>query len=641
MKTKNDAEVRLKVTTDGKNTKKELNSLNSEAQKTPDLFNKISSVGKTAFKATTIAIGLATTALAGLITKSVSSYAELEQNIGGVETLFKKSSDTVIKNANKAYKTAGMSANEYMSTVTSFSARLLQGLNGDTKKAAKIADMAIIDMADNANKMGTSMESIQNAYQGFAKQNYTMLDNLKLGYGGTASEMARLINDSGVLGKTMKVTAQTVNNVSYDKQIEAIHKIQQEMGITGTTAKEAEETISGSINMLKASFDNFLNGSGDIDSVVDSLLIVGENISKVIVDLAPKIIDGIVKLVNKIVPKLPGLIQKLLPVLVSGAVSLVQGFVKVLPSIITTLTSMLPSILPLLMNGILQLINSIIQMAPTILQQLFQMIPIIATGIAEALPSLIPTIIEGIIYLMQVFNDNMPLFLEAGAKIILGIIQGLLNSIPLILQNLPTILKFIVNFFSISKLLGAGKTLIKGLANGLIKGIPELLSQIPKLVGKIINGFKNGGSLKDVGINLIKGLWQGIASVKDWILDKIGGFTKSVLKSVKSFFGIHSPSKEFAWIGKMNMLGFEEGMENMENDVHGTIEDTIGLDFLKGGVSNISNQYSDIAPNSVVNAPINVIVNANMDVNKFGQAFVRDVKTFSGGAKNSYNYGGM
>ncbi len=201
--------------------------------------------------------------LGGIATYAVKQFAEYEQLVGGVETLFKKNSGEVVQYAKNAYKTAQLSANQYMDTVTSFSASLLQGLKGDTAKAAKISDMAITDMADNANKMGTSMESIQYAYQGFAKNNYTMLDNLKLGYGGTASEMARLINDSGVMGKTFKATAKNVSSIPFDKVIEAIHSIQTKLDITGTSAKEASSTISGSFNAAKAAFDNMLTSLAD------------------------------------------------------------------------------------------------------------------------------------------------------------------------------------------------------------------------------------------------------------------------------------------------------------------------------------------------------------------------------------------
>lgn len=229
------------------------------------------------------AIGAVTTAIAGIGTASIKSYADLEQNVGGVETLFKKSADKVIKNAEIAYKTAGMSANEYMSTVTGFSASLLQSLKGDTEKAADVANMALIDMSDNANKMGTSMESIQYAYQGFAKQNYTMLDNLKLGYGGTRTEMERLLKDA------QKITGIKYNINNLNDVFQAIHVIQEKLGITGTTAKEAEETISGSISSMKSAWDNFLNGSGTFDQLVESAKIAFNNIATAAAELLPRI----------------------------------------------------------------------------------------------------------------------------------------------------------------------------------------------------------------------------------------------------------------------------------------------------------------------------------------------------------------
>ena len=212
-------------------------------------------------------------AAGGALVKSVvRQYADYEQNIGGIETMFKGSADKMKGYAAEAYKTAGLSANEYMSQVTSFSATLLQGLGGDTEKAADYAQMAMTDMSDNANKFGTNISEIQRAYQGFAKQNYTMLDNLKLGYGGTQSEMARLINDSGVLGNTMKVTAENVNQVSFDKIIQAIHVMQERMGVAGTTALEAEKTISGAVGMLKASWANLLTGLGSADADISKLV---------------------------------------------------------------------------------------------------------------------------------------------------------------------------------------------------------------------------------------------------------------------------------------------------------------------------------------------------------------------------------
>lgn len=300
-----DGSVTIDTKLDDNGFKKGLGSLEGVAK-------KFSTGLKTTMAIGTAAIGTTTTALVALGKASLESYAQLEQNIGGIETLFKKSADKVIKNANNAYKTAGMSANQYMANVTSFSASLLQSVANDTEKAADIADMAMIDMSDNANKMGTDMALIQNAYQGFAKQNYTMLDNLKLGYGGTKTEMERLLKD-----------AQKLSGVKYDISnladvYEAIHVIQKELhisGITaeeaaklveagimteqeafellGTTAKEAEATISGSIASLKASWDNFLNGSGDIGTVIKNLTTVTKNVLNAVTKMMPRIVSSI------------------------------------------------------------------------------------------------------------------------------------------------------------------------------------------------------------------------------------------------------------------------------------------------------------------------------------------------------------
>ena len=249
-------------------------------------LGKLGKSGLSAVSKATAASVAAVGAASGVIVKtSLGIVADMEQQVGGVETLFKNSADTVIKNANRAYKTAQLSANNYMSTVTSFSASLLQGLGGDTAKAAEIADMAIIDMADNANKMGTNMQDIQNAYQGFAKQNYTMLDNLKLGYGGTQSEMIRLINDSGILNEKIS----DLDNVTFDQMIQAIHKVQENLGITGTSAKEASTTIEGSVNSAKAAWENFEAGVISANDLVDTFWTAAQNILNNLGQMIPRL----------------------------------------------------------------------------------------------------------------------------------------------------------------------------------------------------------------------------------------------------------------------------------------------------------------------------------------------------------------
>lgn len=334
---------------DMKKTGSEMAKLGEQAQKASDGTNELGDSAKNAGKKAQDAANEGFTVMKGVLAdlastviqkavegfkrlatvaidtgkQSLASYAQYEQLVGGVETLFKDSAKTVQDYAAQAYKTAGMSANAYMETVTGFSASLLQGLGGDTAKAAQIADMAIRDMSDNANKMGTSMESIQYAYQGFAKQNFTMLDNLKLGYGGTQAEMARLINETGVMGKAFKATAENVKSVPFDKMIEAIHKVQENMGITGTTAKEASSTIEGSVNSMKASWSNLLTAVADdnadmskaVNQFVDSAVTAGKNV----VPRIKTIIDGIKTMVGSLItevfPKLKKEIPELKPII--------------------------------------------------------------------------------------------------------------------------------------------------------------------------------------------------------------------------------------------------------------------------------------------------------------------------------------
>lgn len=318
-------------------------------------------------------------ALVGIGKSALENYSNYEQLVGGVETLFKNSADIVMGYAENAYKTAGLSANEYMETVTSFSASLLQGLGGDTEAAAKIADQAITDMSDNANKMGTDIELIQNAYQGFAKQNYTMLDNLKLGYGGTASEMARLINDSGVLGDTMTVTANNVNEVSFDKMIEAIHVVQTNMGITGTTAKEAATTIQGSVASMKAAWQNFLTGMADsnsdldklTDNVIDSFVTAANNVVPAITRMLPKLTKGLNTLVKKLIPTiskmakdlLTGLVDSLLdgaPAIIEAAFDLLSNIVSAIPDVCRQLIAAAPQIVFSIAKGMLNAAGSLV-----------------------------------------------------------------------------------------------------------------------------------------------------------------------------------------------------------------------------------------------------------------------------------------
>ena len=592
-----DGKIIIDTTVDNSGAEKDIKSLS----------RKIGSMAKTSATAVAGMVAAATTAVATLAGLSVKQYAEYEQLTGGVETLFKNSSDKVMEYANNAYKAAGMSANEYMNTITGFAASLLQGLGGDTEKAAKIGNMAVEDMADNANKMGTAIENIQNAYQGFAKQNYTMLDNLKLGYGGTKEEMQRLLVDA------QKLTGIKYDISNFSDIIEAIHAIQNEMGITGTTAKEAASTIEGSLSMTKSAWTNLLTGMADdnadfdklVDNLVNSVGTLGEN-------LLPRIeiaINGIGKLIDKLLPsiinKIPELISSILPGMVQAGInvtsSLVNGIVESLPMLLeiglqalTTLgkgiAKNLPTLIPTIVNLMVSMCDMIIENLPLILDVAIDIILALVQGLVSALPTLIAEVPRIINSFANAIYNALPQILMAGVQIIGMLIKGLIQSIPTLVANIPQIIMAIVNVFTLMNWASIGKNLITGIGNG-IKSMVSNIGTVAKFTAEsVVNGIKgiftSGGSIgrnliswvtngisssvgnlvqaaknvaisaiqglknilswdsaASIGKNLIQGLWNGISNMGGWIMDKIGGFASNIIGGIKDFFGIHSPSR--------------------------------------------------------------------------------------------------
>lgn len=374
----------------------------------------------TAAKVGAAAVAAAGTAIVAIGKQAIEQYAEYEQLVGGVETLFKQSADTVMGYAENAYKTAGLSANEYMNTVTSFSASLLQSLGGDTESAAKYADMAITDMSDNANKMGTSMEMIQNAYQGFAKQNYTMLDNLKLGYGGTKEEMQRLLEDAE------KLSGIEYDISSYADIVDAIHVVQTEMGITGTTAKEAATTIQGSLASMKSAWQNLLTGVADdnadfeelVNNFVDSLVGVGENI----IPRINTVIKGLTQLIT-------------------------QASQTIIPLAVETLLQNLPSIVAAGMDMVLAIVN----------------------GILDNIDLLIDCVLELVDVVVDKLIENLPKLVEGGIRLIIALSVGLIKAIPQLVEKIPEIILALVEGFAAgaSQIIEVGKNIVRGIWDGI------------------------------------------------------------------------------------------------------------------------------------------------------------------------------
>ena len=332
------------------------------------------------------AIGTAgVTAFSALTKSALDGVGSLEQNIGGVNKLFEDSADIVIKNSKKAFNTAGMSANEYMENVTGFAASLVSGLGGDTKKAAEIADIAIRDMSDNANTFGTDIESIKNAYQGFAKQNYTMLDNLKLGFGGSADGMAKLINKYGEFDGALEVTAKSVKDVPFDEMIKAIHNAQVEMNIAGTTSKEAADTIEGSMASAKAAWENFLSGAGSVDDFVSALTGAVGQIGKNLVEIVPRLAEGLSQLIEQLGPYIVPMVQELLPALTDGALALINGLLSNIPVLLPTLTELAIQIVS-------SIASTIAENGPEILEGLKGAFESIATSLTTMFPGLQPLV---------------------------------------------------------------------------------------------------------------------------------------------------------------------------------------------------------------------------------------------------------
>ena len=531
------------------------------------LGGKLSGVMGTALKGTGVAIGAAVAGVSALTKSSLDAYADFEQLTGGVETLFKTSADKVMQYADEAYKSAGLSANEYMETVTSFSASLLQGLGGDTDLAADVANQAIIDMSDNANKMGSDMASIQNAYQGFAKQNFTMLDNLKLGYGGTKEEMQRLLDDAEKLQKEKFGVDVEYDMNNFADVIQAIHTVQEEMDIAGTTSKEAATTIQGSLGMMKGAWQNLVTGLGDenadldglIDNFIESVITVGENIMPEV----EKILTGIGEMVTTMLPEVINMIPDLIN-------SVLPGIIESASNLVTTLCTAIIDNAPTLIDSALQLIltltDALLQNLPMLIECGLQAIVQLALGIAQALPTLIPTIVEVVLSIVEYLIDNVDLLIDAAIALITGLAEGLINALPVLIEKAPEIIeKLLVALVeNIPKLLEAAVKVIETLATGLITNVPKLLAKIPQIITSLKNAFLNLCSgFADVGSNIITGIWNGIQSGWSWLTDKVSSLAKGLLDAAKSALGIASPSKEFRKIGEFCVAGFNDGVDDL------------------------------------------------------------------------------
>ena len=602
-----------------------------------------------AAKLTAGAVAAGSVAVAGLVKTATDSYGEYEQLVGGVETLFGSKFDSVeeyaagvglsleeagstweqyqarqqevLDNAANAYQTAGMSTNEYMETVTSFAAALNNSLGENAWQSAAYADQAITDMADNANKMGTSMEAVQNAYMGFSKGNFTMLDNLKLGYGGTKTEMERLMRDAeqmeGYIEGSLSID-------SFADVVEAIHIVQENMGITGTTAKEASTTIQGSLATLKASWENVLTGMGDKDAdlggLIDNLVQSAQTFIGNMLPIIEQALTGISQMIAQLAPviaaELPSLLQSILPMLMTSGAQIIQTLAE---GIIAAIPELMPAITDLIIN----LSEMLVTMLPQIIEVGAQVILQLALGIAEALPELIPTIIDVILTINEYLIDNIDLLVDAAVQLMIGLAVGLVNAIPILIEKVPVILTKLLESFktNIPKLVEAGKQIIDIIKQAIDQYLPGLLAKGAELVNKL--KAKISEKVKEfvnIGKDMIEGIKKGISDAWDsltkWFDEKISG----LVGGVKDILGIESPSKVFAnEVGRMIPLGIAEGIQ----DEMGVVDETVKAmtsDMVDMGVSaTVSQQVSMSAAQSDPLSAITALLSAYLPVIASGE----------------------
>lgn len=615
-------------------------SINEAETKASSFGAKLGNVGSAIAKTFAAATAAGAVAAGKIVADATKAFANYEQLVGGVETLFKDAAGTVQEYANVAFETAGMSANDYMENVTSFSASLLQSLGGDAAAAAEIANQTIIDMSDNANKMGTDIERITDAYQGFAKQNYTMLDNLKLGYGGTKTEMERLLADATALSG-IEYDINSLNDV-----FEAIHVIQNELEITGTTALEASTTISGSLNALKAAWQNTLTGiaggTDDFDGLITNLVSTVGTFAENVLPTITTALSGVSKLIEKLAPvlvkEMPKLVSSVLPSLLNAASQLVLGLVEALPELITTI------------------INSIIEILPSILEQLINIIPTLLQSIVDAILQ---------ITLMLTEPENLQMVLDAAVQLLMAIVNALPQILTALTQALPQILQNIVSFLldpaNLMQIIAAAVELFMG----IIKAMPQLVEMLMSSLGGVLSsiigaidgwigpligaalkaagefigamlGALNGliNSVAEVGLNIVKGIWDGISGAAGWLWNQVTNFCSGILDAIKDFFGIHSPSRVFedevgAMLAEGIGVGFTVEMEDVSADMTAAIPvpASDSMDSWSGAIDNIYIEDGDeVIENRALTVYQNIEVNNDWDIEQIGDALQQEAR---------------
>ena len=477
---------------------------------------------------------------------ALHEVSSLEQNVGGVKKLFGDDFQAVVDNANKAFKTAGMSSNEYMENVTSFSASLIAGLGGDTQKAVGYADRAIRDMSDNANTFGTDIGSIQTAYQGFAKQNYTMLDNLKLGYGGTKEEMQRLIQDASQMDDSMQRLGVTVDadSMSFDNIINAISVMQDNMKIAGATAAEASGTIEGSVNSMKAAWKNFLAGTISPAEFAETAFQAADNVLNAFGSILPRLADGFGQMIPKVLEKGGELVGRLVDNIREKAPEFLQRGADFVEKLGAGLVSQIPQFLSNALPMVLKFTENLRSNAGKFVDSGINFIKNLVQGLANSLPTLLQYVPSIIINACGVINDNMPKILKAGLDIILILLKGIVQAVPTLIAEFPKIIQMIFAIIQAIDWMNLGRFVIDGISRGIASMGSSISNFLHNAGNNAWNAFRNidWGNL---GSQIINGIVRGLRNGADSIVSAAKNVAKQALNAAKAFLGIHSPSRVF------------------------------------------------------------------------------------------------
>lgn len=564
--------------------------MDSVAKKSSNIGKALKDSLAVAGKAAVAGVAAGSVAYAKLSKDALAGYADYEQYVGGIETLYGENADMMLKYADEAYMATGQSANEYLNNVIGFSASMMQGLDGDTEAAAERSNMAMVDMADNANKMGTSMESLQNAYKGFAKGNFTMLDNLALGYGGTREEMQRLLADAE------KLTGKKYDISNFADITEAIHAIQTEYGITGTTAAEASTTISGSLNSVKAAWQNLLTGMGNtgnsVESLVDSFVsTVQTGISNVITSvktILPRLTEAIVLLEQQLLPMIPGIINDLLPLVIEGGITLITGLVD-------GIVSALPAIANAAIQGIMQLIGAIQTLLPVILNAGMQILTVLASGLEVNMPQIIQAATDIVFTLVDWILQNLPQIIEVGLQIVVSLAIGIINAIPQLVEKVPEIITAIVDTLinSIPAIVEAGFTLLVALVEDMPNIVASIIMMLPNIISAIVQYFKdNWQTIKDSGYSLLTSLVGRLAEVIPVCVEGLRTLLNDLISTITEFFSpIAEKGEELLtnmWEGISGWAStLYENVKGVWNSVIDTMSSIFSLDNIKSIGTNL------------------------------------------------------